>query len=265
MLFKTSTKISAALVILFLIAGCQSTKPANGGVSGGSEMLYMNLWNLTELEGKNVVTTASTQPHLLFFPGQVNRVSGSAGCNKLNGSFELSALNSMKFSPLMTTKMACIGENVETKFLEALGKVNTWSIINNQLLLKNGKVIMAKLNAVKAEVTVLDGTWELNYITGPRIAFNALYPDKKPQIKFNLTANEIGGNTSCNGFSSKIIMDGNKISIADPFAKTMIFCEGGGETTFLNMLKKVNSYAVTDGNTLAFIMGDVAVMRFTKK
>ena len=51
----------------------------------------------------------------------------------------------------------------------------------------------------------------------------------------------------------------------DTFAKTMIFCEGGGETTFLNMLKKVNKYAITEGNTLGFIMGDVAVMRFTKK
>ena len=92
-----------------------------------------------------------------------------------------------------------------------------------------------------------------------------MYPDKKPQIKFNLTANEIGGSTSCNGFSSKITIDGTKISIVEPFAKTMIFCEDGGETTFLNMLKKVNSYAVTNGNTLAFLMGDVAVMRFTKK
>ena len=265
MLFKKITITISALAIFFLVAGCHSTKPVTAVASGGSEMLFMNQWNLTELEGKVVVITAGTQPHLLFFPGQVSRVSGSTGCNKLNGSFVLSAANSMKFSPLATTKMACVGDNVESKFLEVLGKVNNWAIINNQLLLKKGKVIMAKLNAVKAEATTLNGTWELNYMSGPRIAFNALYPDKKPQIKFNLTANEIGGSTSCNGFSSKITIDGTKISIAEPFAKTMIFCEGGGETTFLNMLKKVNRYAVTGGNTLAFIMGDVAVMRFTKK
>ena len=92
-----------------------------------------------------------------------------------------------------------------------------------------------------------------------------MYPDKKSQIKFNLTQNELGGNTGCNGFRSKIIIDGNKISIAEPFVKTIIFCEGGGETTFLNMLKKVNKYAITNGNTLAFIISDIAVMRFTKK
>ncbi len=265
MRFKKITITTLALSIFILIEGCHSTKPVIAVASGGSEMLYMNQWNLTELEGRSFVITAGTQPHLLFFPGQVNRVSGSTGCNKLNGSFVLSAANSMTFSPLATTKMACIGDNVESKFLAVLGKVTNWSIINNQLLLKNGKVIMVKLNAVTAEATILNGTWELNYITGPKIAFNAMYPDKKPQIKFNLTENELGGNTSCNGFSSKITIDRNKISIAEPFAKTMIFCEGGGETTFLNMLKKVNKYAVTNGNTLAFIMGDVAVMRFTKK
>ena len=265
MLFKKITITTLALSIFFLIPGCHSTKPVIAEASGGSEMLYMHQWNLTELESKAVVITGGTQPHLLFFPGQISRVSGSTGCNKINGSFVLSAANSMTFSPLATTKMACVGDNVESKFLEVLRNVSNWSIINNQLLLKNGKVITAKLNAVTTEATTLNGTWELNYISGPRIAFKALYPDKKPQIKFNLTENELGGNTSCNGFSSKIIINGNKISVAEPFAKTMIFCEGGGETTFLNMLKKVNRYAVTNGNTLAFLMGDVAVMRFTKK
>ena len=265
MILKKIIIVTAMLAIIFLIAGCQSTKPVVAVASGGSEMLYRNQWNLTELEGKAVVITAGIQPYLLFFPGQVNTVSGSTGCNKLNGSFVLSDANSMTFSPLATTKMACVGDNVESKFLEVLGKVNSWAIINNQLLLKNGKVILAKLNAVTVEATALNGTWELNYISGPRIVFNAMYPDKKPHIKFNLTENEIGGNTSCNGFSSKITIDGNKISIAEPFAKTMIFCDGGGETTFLNMLKKVNKYAVTNGNTLAFIIGDVVVMRFTKR
>ena len=126
--------------------------------SGGSEMLFMHQWNLSELEEKAVVITAGTQPHLLFFPGQVSRVSGSTGCNKLNGSFVLAAENSMTFSPLATTKMACIGDNVESKFLEVLGKVNRWAMINKQLLLKNGEVIMAKLNAVKAEAATLNGT-----------------------------------------------------------------------------------------------------------
>ncbi len=43
-----------------------------------------------------------------------------------------------------------------------------------------------------------------------------------------------------------------------------MFCEGGGEEAFLNMLKKLNKYAVSN-NTLTFMIDDVAVMRFSKK
>ena len=58
----------------------------------------------------------------------------------------------------------------------------------------------------------LDGTWQLNYITGPRIAFDGLYPDKKPTIVFDIKENKISGNNSCNQYLGKLIMDGNKIN-----------------------------------------------------
>ena len=253
------------LSICAFMTRCNSTKPVSSGATGGSEMLFSSQWNVTELEGQPVVVSPDNQPQLLFFPGQVSRVSGSTGCNKLNGSFALTGGHLIKFSPLATTKMTCKEGNVESKFLDALGKVNNWTIINNQLFLSNGKMLMAKLKAIKPESSKLDGLWELNYISGPKIAFEGLYPDKKPLITFNLATNELGGNTSCNGFSSKIRIDGSKIIIAEPFAKTMIFCEGSGESTFLNMLKKVNMYAVANNNTLTFLTDDVAVMRFTKK
>ena len=249
--------------MLVLMPGCSSTKKTamTTGTTGGSEMLFASQWTLAELNGTSIT---SGKAHLLFYPGQVSRVVGNAGCNNLNGTFELSDANFIKFSPLATTRMACEPGIRETEFTEALGKVNNWSIINNQLLLNDGKVLLAKLNATKIESSSLDGTWELNYISGPRIAFEGLYPNKKPQITFNLPANELGGNTSCNGFSSKITIDGNKITIAEPFAKTMIFCEGGGEEIFLNLLKKVNKYAVED-STLTFLIDDVAMMRFSRK
>lgn len=111
----------------------------------------------------------------------------------------------------------------------------------------------------------LGGDWELDYISGRRIAFNGLYPERKPHLKFDIPKNELHGNTSCNGFSSKLTIDGNKISIAEPMAMTMMACPGEGEKAFLDMLKKVNKYDVTGDTTLTFIMDDIAVMRFHKK
>lgn len=112
---------------------------------------------------------------------------------------------------------------------------------------------------------VLNGTWELNYITGPRIAFDGLYPEKKPTITFDVANNKISGNTSCNNFNGKLNTDGNKINFNDPMAMTRMMCQGQGETTFLETLKKINTWSVSDGNTLNLIMGDIAMMRFTKK
>jgi len=112
--------------------------------------------------------------------------------------------------------------------------------------------------------SALEGTWELNYISGTRIAFNGLFPDAKPNMSFDAAKSEVHGTTGCNGFTSKTTISGNKLSISEPGPMTMRYCEGGGEKQFLAMLRKITSYSV-EGNTLTLIQGDIAVMRFTKK
>lgn len=117
-------------------------------------------------------------------------------------------------------------------------------------------------------VSKLDGTWELNYISGPRIAFDGLYPNKKPTINFDTKANQVSGNASCNTYSGKLVLDGNKIDFTQPMAVTKMMCLDGlqGEQTYLSTLQKITSYDITDdGKILNFISGDIAMMRFTKK
>ena len=260
-----------AATLFFMLNSCHSSKPFSSGTAGGSEMLYQYQWNLTELNGRPIAAFGNDNTaHLLFSSGLVNKVSGSTGCNRLNGSIDLTGVNFIKFSPLATTKMLCRGNNNESEFIEALSQANNWNIINNELLLNNGRIAVAKFRSTMKPITTpspgtsnLRGTWELNYISGPRIAFEGLYPDKKPFVSFDLATNELRGNTTCNGFTSKYTMNGNNVKFADAL-KTMIFCEGGGEETFLNMLKKINKYAVS-GSTLTFMIDDVAVMRFSKK
>lgn len=113
----------------------------------------------------------------------------------------------------------------------------------------------------------IEGTWELNYITGPRIAFDGLYPNKKPTITFNTKENQVSGNNSCNSFTGKLITTGNKIDFTQGIAVTKMMCmDGQGEQVFMSTLQKITSYDITDdGKTLNFISGDIAMMRFTKK
>jgi heat shock protein HslJ len=110
----------------------------------------------------------------------------------------------------------------------------------------------------------LNGTWELNYISGPRIAFEGLYPNQKPQLTFDVASNKLYGNTSCNSLSGALVIVENKIDFNAPMALTKRFCEGQGEQLFLESLKKTTRYSVSE-STLILLMDDIAIMRFIKK
>lgn len=108
-----------------------------------------------------------------------------------------------------------------------------------------------------------DHAWELEFISGPRIAFDGLYPEKKPYILFKESENQFSGNTSCNVYSGKYTKKDNNIQFGDAM-KTMIYCEGGGEGTFLKMLGKVNKLAFDSENKLLLLIDDIPMMRFKK-
>ncbi|MDW5290361.1 META domain-containing protein [Formosa sp. PL04] len=106
-------------------------------------------------------------------------------------------------------------------------------------------------------------TWELEYISGPRIAFEGLYPDKKPKITFDKTTHRVSGNNSCNGYSADYTLSGNSISFGDPGPSTLMFC-GEGETVFMNMIKKINKYSLDQDGKLNLMIDNVPMMRFKK-
>ena len=256
------------LVSMALFTSCSNTKNTS---QGGSESLFAYAWTLAELGGQPV--NLSNKPNMVFTAGKINQLAGSTGCNRITGTFETAANNFIKFLPLATTKMACLGENLEKQFLDVLSKANIFSVENGKLTLSNGAIVLARFNGAAIEsqtpgntnmAAKLNGIWELNYITGPRIAFDGLFPDKKPQLIFALPSTEAGGHTSCNSFSARFTLKGDKISFADP-TSTLMACPGAGEATFLKALKTVTKYAVENGNTLVLMAGEIPVMRFVKK
>lgn len=108
---------------------------------------------------------------------------------------------------------------------------------------------------------LFNATWELEFISVPRIAFKGLYPKNKPVITFNQKTNKVEGTNSCNGYSADFKVAEAKISFGEPSPTTMQFC-GQGERVFLNMIKKVNAYHIDDEHKLNLKIDDVIMMRF---
>ena len=114
-----------------------------------------------------------------------------------------------------------------------------------------------------ASEDLYNATWELEYISGPRIAFNGLFPDKKPQIAFNKETQKAEGNNSCNGYSADFTLNGDAISFGEPGPTTMMYC-GEGEKVFLSTMKKINKYSIDTDGKLNLMIDNVSMMRFKK-
>ena len=108
----------------------------------------------------------------------------------------------------------------------------------------------------------LTGTWELSFITGPRITFEGLYPNKIPQLTFTGNGNGTG-NTSCNAWGAAVVISNTAMKFSQGFS-TKMFCEGTGEPTFLQMIEKVTNYSI-ENNTLLLKDGELVLMKFNKK
>lgn len=110
----------------------------------------------------------------------------------------------------------------------------------------------------------LNGSWELADIPGARISVAGLYPDKKPVITFDVNDNKFVGNTSCNNFSGLLVVYGNKINFNKSMAMTKMMCQGEGETTFVDALKKIDTYTVNADNSLSLQSGGIETLRLIK-
>ncbi|MGH7585267.1 MAG: META domain-containing protein [Gemmatimonadales bacterium] len=109
-------------------------------------MLESTEWSLLELNGK-IAIGADNRPLTLLLDPAARRAAGFAGCNRYSGSYELSG-NSLKFGPMIMTKMACNeAMDTESAYAEALGKVTGWRITGGNLELLAGETVVAKYRA----------------------------------------------------------------------------------------------------------------------
>ena len=75
-----------------------------------------------------------------------HKVQGSAGCNRMMGTYELDG-NKLKFGPLATTRMACPALQTETAFLKALATTTRYEVSGSSLTLFGDDTAVARLEA----------------------------------------------------------------------------------------------------------------------
>ncbi len=118
----------AVSLAVLLLAGCAT--------GSGAPQLENTTWNLVALDGVRVSDGVGT-PYILLQSAE-KRVTGSGGCNRMNGTYVLDR-TALTFGPVAATKMACINAGkVEDRFFTTLGAVRNWRLEGAHLTLLGG-------------------------------------------------------------------------------------------------------------------------------
>jgi heat shock protein HslJ len=135
----------AAIALLSMLCGCsgdESARPkdvAREPVSIGGTVTHElagTRWALRKLGDRDVtVRDGAREPYFVLETAQ-HRIVGLAGCNRMTGGYELSGAQ-LRFSQMVTTRMACPDMTTESEFLAALDATVKWRGAGESLELLN--------------------------------------------------------------------------------------------------------------------------------
>lgn len=218
-------------------------------------------WELTELNGK----ARKDARVYIEFDEQTGKFSGSTGCNRMFGSFELTG-DVFKTSSVGTTKMACMRPGVmekESAFVKALGAANKLKQSGATLMLYVGNrrvmKLMKKQQRFEREPVTMDLTvkkWMLRSISGKPVSLSK----DAPFLNFDSEKRSAGGNSGCNVFGGNYEALGSTIKFSNMIA-TMRACEFEDRMTiergFLDGLQNADRFEIKGNKLHIYKAGDV--------
>lgn len=116
--------------------GDQNSKSVKGCGEYITDYRLNDVWVLESLNGKEITKGDFKELPNLEINTSSNQFRGFAGCNRMRGALFFER-NIIRFTNIITTKMACEAGNKEDVFLDAIKNTTTYQIGNNRLKLDN--------------------------------------------------------------------------------------------------------------------------------
>jgi len=151
---RSVRRVVACVLAAFACVACVSSSdkqhPSQPALRYQAESpLRGTYWKLVRLGDMPVqVAEKQREPHLVLANFEP-RVSGSGGCNRMTGSFDLDG-DKLRLRNMASTRMACVaGMEQEQRFLQSIEKVERYRVRASHLeLLDAGGAVIARFEAV---------------------------------------------------------------------------------------------------------------------
>ena len=248
--------------------GAAQTKPGSSDSSPASRPLEGTYWKAVALAGKPVPAQAPTrEAHLVFQAG--GPVSGSDGCNRITGSYDLKG-DRMTFGRMVGTQMACTDTGGrEQEFRSSLEAARRWTIAGDRLELfdEAGTAVAAFEGRIPAPSPVttpsLQGTaWQLVRFQGGDDT--RLTPDDPAKYTIEFGAgNSLTARIDCNRGRGTWKVTGTSQLELGPLALTRAQCpEGSLHDQLVKQWGFIRSFLIKDRHLFLALMADGGIYEF---
>jgi heat shock protein HslJ len=137
------------ITLVFIVGSCKTTSSSVKPQPENS--ITEKYWKLIEINGKPVVLDETTpREAFIILKNEDHRVNGNGGCNTLNGTYEISQGNRIKFSQMASTMMACLNMEIENELKRVLEMTDNYSLSDDGKFLSLNRARMAPLARFEA-------------------------------------------------------------------------------------------------------------------
>lgn len=147
----TLLRTCACAVLLAGLAACSSAdkqpvplpphvaeRPA-AGETADQPTLTETYWKAVELMGKPV--PEGNREAYIILKKDTNQVAASGGCNGMGSSYELKGMDRIRFTPAISTQMACAkGMDTDRVLGEVLERTDSYTLANGRLQLNRARM-----------------------------------------------------------------------------------------------------------------------------
>jgi len=228
--------VLSALVLTAVLSSAVAQEPPpavppetpNGPVEADAEPATATFegipWQLAAFRSGDELTPAIDAGRAAVFRFEDGRLSGSAGCNRLFGGYQLNG-DALNFERNMGgTMMACPEPSMEQERLvmEALAAVTSFRQGDDSLELLDVEGVVAVRFAILKPTPLIGTRWQLTTFNNGRQALVSALAGTEITLELNENGT-LGGSDGCNRYMSGFVVEGDRLTIG-PIATTRKAC-----------------------------------------
>lgn len=220
-------------------------------------------WTLGSLSG-NPINRSTVVPTLEIALDQM-RISGRGGCNNYNSKIEQLQQKIVKLSNVVSTRKACMVNNIEQEYFTALNNIRTYVVKDEKLTFydETGKELLFFIKQNEPIVPqLLNNKWIATSIDGNTINRK----ENIPLLEINLKENTAFGSDGCNRFSGVIEnLTEKKMQFGNMAVTSMMCAEMALSDSFNKVMNKVASYKISEMKLTLFDSEGKEILSFKKE